>query len=268
MTRPRLIATDLDGTFLAADGSVSAPNARAVARAAELGIPFVAVTGRPSRWLGPVAGLPGLHPTVIVSNGAACFDLSSGRHRRVRGIDPAAALSLAADLREAVPGIQFGVENGDSFGCEPDCPSAEREVPGTAVGALTTLLDGGAPVLKLLGYHDDLESEALALRAAAACAGRLTLTHSTWRGRPGLIEFSAAGTDKGAALRDLCADLDIAAADVAAFGDMPNDASMLAWSGHPFVVANAHPSLLMDAYQVVEDNDSSGVGRTVRRLLR
>ena len=51
MTRPRLIATDLDGTFLDPNGEVSPVNASAVLRAAELGVPFVVATGRPSRWL-------------------------------------------------------------------------------------------------------------------------------------------------------------------------------------------------------------------------
>lgn len=267
MSRPRLIATDLDGTFLSSDGTVSALNARAVVRAADLGIPFVAVTGRPSRWLGPVATLPGLHPTVIVSNGAAWFDLRSGAQRAVVGLDVTVGRALAEDLRAAVPGTRFGIERGAAFGCEPDCPSAELDEPRTTRAALPDLLADPAPVLKLLAYHAELGSDELLALAAPLVGDRLTLTHSTWGGRPGLIEFSAPGVDKGVALGALCADLGIGADEVAAFGDMPNDATMLARAGRPYVVANAHPSLLVGTYQVVEDNDLDGVGRTVLDLL-
>ena len=48
---------------------------------------------------------------------------------------------------------------------------------------------------------------------------------------------------------------------------MPNDASMLAWAGHPRVVANAHPELLARGYPVVAANESSGVGLGILRLL-
>jgi hydroxymethylpyrimidine pyrophosphatase-like HAD family hydrolase len=54
----------------------------------------------------------------------------------------------------------------------------------------------------------------------------------------------------------------VAARDVAAFGDMPNDVEMLNWVGMPYVVANAHP-LLLSAYPVVPSCAESGVGQTI-----
>src|SRR4028118_412009 len=76
---PRLIVTDLDGTFLSPDGSVSAQNAQAVAAAQSSGIPVLFATGRPVRWLDVIRDLPGAHPTVIASNGAVLYDLGAGR---------------------------------------------------------------------------------------------------------------------------------------------------------------------------------------------
>ena len=68
-------------------------------------------------------------------------------------------------------------------------------------------------------------------------------------------------------LARICARLGIDAADVAAFGDMPNDLSMLSWVGKPHVVANAHPALLALGFATVPPNYESGVGQTIRRLL-
>ena len=53
---PKLIATDLDGTFLSPDESVSAENSAAVLAAQEAGITVVFATGRPIRWLEVIRG--------------------------------------------------------------------------------------------------------------------------------------------------------------------------------------------------------------------
>ena len=267
MSRPRLIATDLDGTFLSPRGGVSATNAAALARCAEEGIPVVVVTGRPFRWLDPVRGLRGLHPWVIVSNGAGVYDRDAQVLRRASGIDVATARAVVAELRDAVPGISFGVETEHGFGCEPHTPSDARGLPETEQRPIGELLRERAAPLKLLAFHGGLDAGRLSDRVTPVVAGRLTVTHSTWAGLPGMVEISGPGVDKGSALAALCAAWGIAASEVAAFGDMPNDASMLAWAGHPRVVANAHPELLAREYPVVAANESSGVGLGILRLL-
>src|SRR5215210_2869100 len=91
-TVPALIATDLDGTFLSPDGSVSEENFAAVVAAEAAGIPLLFATGRPVRWLDVIRELPGAHPMVIASNGAALYDLGSGTLIDRVCIDPDAAL--------------------------------------------------------------------------------------------------------------------------------------------------------------------------------
>ncbi len=46
---PRLVATDLDGTIVRSDGSISERTRAAIARVEQAGVPFVMVTGRPPR---------------------------------------------------------------------------------------------------------------------------------------------------------------------------------------------------------------------------
>ena len=62
----RLIATDLDGTLLKDDGTVSPRTRAALARAAALGIAIVLVTGRPPRWVRDMPALTGAHAEVHV----------------------------------------------------------------------------------------------------------------------------------------------------------------------------------------------------------
>ena len=261
MRRPRLVVTDLDGTFLSPDGSISPLNRAAAARAAELDIPFVVATGRPIRWLGVLADLDAAHPLVIASNGAVLWDLAERAVVEHHALSPVCLAEVVGRLRAGLDGAYLGVETVAGFRCEPGTPVI-------AAGDTVTsdLLGTPEPVLKVLGFHAELSSAELTTRAAALVGDLATVTHSAVE-VPGVVEISAAGVSKASALVGLCDRLGIAAWEVAAFGDMPNDAAMLAWAGQPHVVGNAHPSLLASGFAVVGSHAESGVGRRVLELL-
>lgn len=267
MNRPRLIVTDLDGTFLGPDRHVSAINRAAARRAAERGVPFVIATGRPLRWLDVLDDLADAHAQVIASNGAAVYDLASRAVLQSFPLEAAIALSVAAELRTAVPGISFGFEAATGLGCEPDSPSPQRQETSVLVGAAAELIDRLGPVIKMLAFHPELTSDELSALAVDIVGAQLTLTHSVAGDAYGMVELSAPGVTKATTLALLCAELGVAPAEVAAFGDMPNDLAMLAWAGQGFVVANGHHSLLAAGFTVVPANDADGVGRTVLELL-
>ncbi len=267
MTRPRLIATDLDGTFLGRDRRVSETNLAAARRAAQLGIPFVVATGRPVRWLDVLDDLAEAHSQVIVSNGAAVFDLTTRQVVYSFPLDAGVAIAVAAELRAAIPGITFGFETDTGFGCEPTSPSRQRGATGVLEGSLEELATRLGPVIKLLGFHPGLDSDELCELARDVVGDRLTLTHALIGDSYGMLELTASGVTKASTLALLCAELGVEPADVAAFGDMPNDLAMLAWAGRGYVVANGHRALLAAGFTVVPANDEDGVGRTVLELL-
>lgn len=265
MARPRLIVSDLDGTFLAPDGSIPAVNVEAVRRAAAMGVGFVAATGRPTRWLGVLAELGTAQPLVIAANGAVLWDLAAARVVEASGIDVDLLSDVVAALRSSIPGLTIGVETPDGFACEPSCPAARR---GSVAVLAAGLRDVQGPVVKLLGFHPDLETGPLADLAERVVGHVVTVTHSARAGDYGLVEISAPGVSKASALQRLCGRLGVAPEDVAVFGDMPNDADMLAWAGMPHVVANAHPALLAAGFPVVGSNAEAGVGKGILALLQ
>lgn len=81
----------------------------------------------------------------------------------------------------------------------------------------------------------------------------------------GVVDVSPPGVTKAAAVAE---EVGCDAGDVIAFGDMPNDLPLFEWSGWACAVANAHPSVLAAADEIVPSNDDDGVARTVERLLR
>lgn len=267
MQTPKLIATDLDGTFLSPDASVSEENSAAVLAAQEAGVTVVFATGRPIRWLEVVKGLPGAHPTVIASNGAALYDAAEDVMVDRITIDTELALEAVDRIRTVAADVRFAFESGTRFGHEPHYTTwepSDGSDPDIFAGPVEAILH--EDLVKMLVQSPSLHSDELLSLVESAVGGRLSATHSTSRGY-GLVEISARGVDKGAMLARLCTRLGIDAAEVAAFGDMPNDLSMLSWVGQPYVVANAHPALLQRGFATVPPNTESGVGQTIRRLL-
>lgn len=262
----RLIASDLDGTLLSPDGTVSRENREAILAAAEQGIIVMAATGRPARWLEVLADVEALHPVVVASNGAALYDLAEQRLAGMESL-PAEVVGVVLDeLRAEIPGTRFAIEHGLSFGVDETYEiGAAADNAWVTRGPVESLIER-EPFVKLLVQHSELSADALAQRAAEVIGDRLTVTHSA-AAAIGLIEVSAAGVTKASGLRDHCAGLGIDRSAVAAFGDMPNDSEMLAWVGRPHVMGNAHPDLLAAGAQVIGTNAESAVGRTIRTFL-
>ncbi len=264
---PAMIVSDLDGTFLSPDGSVSEVNAEAVAAAQRAGIPVIFATGRPVRWLEVISDLPGAHPTVIASNGAVLYDLGERRVLRSHTIDRELGRDAVRLLRRELPDLRFGFEAGQQFGYEPgylitdDAP----DDPAIRVGRAEELAVAGDHV-KILARHPEWTSDALAAAATELIGDVLTVTHSSQPGSR-LIELSRLGVSKASMLAEVCADLEIALADVAAFGDMPNDLDLLSVVGRPHAMENAHPLLLDLGIAVVPSNAVSGVGQTISAWL-
>jgi Cof subfamily protein (haloacid dehalogenase superfamily) len=260
---PGLVASDLDGTLLRSDLSVSARTVAALDALASSGIPFVMVTGRPSRWMAPVFEQTGLRGPVVCANGAVVLDPSTGETLAEWPIPPDALAEVTRRLRDAVPGITFAAEYGDSLLREDRYPTRlDEKRPEVRVGTYEEIV--ATPVPKLLARLPDTDADLLLARADAAIDGLATATHSSF---VGLVEISAAGVTKATGLAYMAERYGVQAADVVAFGDMPNDIPMLAWAGRSVAVGNAHPAARAAARGTTARNDDDGVAAHLERLL-
>lgn len=261
-TPPRLVATDLDGTLVRSDGSVSDATRDVLAALDARDVPVLFVTARPLRWMEQLWPLVGGHGMAVVSNGAIWFDVPTRTVRDLRGIAAAVGLAICADITARVPASTFALE----------CESGIRYDPGFAVhpdddaapcvrGELAELWTD--PVVKLLVSGPDVDPDHLRAQVLDVVGDRAVVT---WTG-PGLLEISAAGVTKAATLARVCDELGIAAADVVAFGDMPNDIPMLRWAGRGYAMGNADPSVLEVADAVAPSNDDDGVAGVLADLF-
>ncbi|MEN8649883.1 Cof-type HAD-IIB family hydrolase [Streptomyces sp. 21So2-11] len=267
--RPRLIATDLDGTLLRDDKSVSDRTIAALAAAEEAGIEVFFVTGRPARWMDVVSDHVHGHGLAICANGAAVVDLrADGKLIEVRPLPRGTALTVVEALRAAAPDTSFAVELTTGIHYEPTYPPFHLD-PGATVATAEKLLQeptpgAGDPVIKLLAHHTELFPDAFLTLARATAGGSASITRSS---PTALLEISGPGVSKASTLAQCCAERGISPAEVVAFGDMPNDVEMLTWAGTSYAMGNAHPDVVAAASGRTVANNEDGVAVVIERIL-
>lgn len=261
----RLIATDLDGTILRADGTISAATVEAFRAAKQAGVRVLPVTGRPSRWLGLVREGLGSLGTVICSNGAVLYDDDSSTVLESTVLQ-AETISL---IREVVLGLApdavFAAETVSGFHLEPGFAPTTAAREGVAEAALSPARLAEEGVVKLMAKRLEGSSGEFHDLVAPALLGDVAVTHSA----PdiALLEMAAPGVDKAVTLAKYVSSLGIDRADVVAFGDMPNDIGMLGWAGTGFAVGSGQPEVVAAADRVIGTVEEDSVAAAVLELL-
>jgi hydroxymethylpyrimidine pyrophosphatase-like HAD family hydrolase len=258
----KLVASDLDGTLLRPDETVSERTMAAILATRRAGITLVLVTGRPPRNLGPIAERLGVGGIAICANGAVVWDLDTGTILDLTPLAADLAIRLVHKLRAAIPGALFAVELEDGFGREAGwadglLPAAPDALEADALELIT------GPVTKLLLRQPTLPFAEVAGRARAAVGEQAVVT---WAGTR-VVEISAPGVTKAFALERLCRRLGIRPQEVVAIGDMHNDLAMLAWAGRSVAVANAADEVLAAADEVTAANVDDGVALVLERMV-
>ncbi|MDO9433104.1 MAG: HAD family hydrolase [Pseudomonadota bacterium] len=259
-----LVATDLDGTFLRSDGTISARTRAAVHSARDAGIALAFITARPPRIVRDLAREVGLEGMAVCSNGAILFDLAAGEMTHHAPLGGQLARELVAAVRSADPQAVFAVEFGHMLGYEPEFPQLFEEAMSlhpTYVDHVDQLCD--REVTKLIVHHPHREPDDLVDLIMPLLIAGGDVTHS---GGP-FVEIAARGVSKATGLQVLCDQLEITAAQVVAFGDMPNDLAMLRLAGLGVAVGNAHSALLRSADIIAPTNNEDGVAVVLERIL-
>ncbi|MBA2416875.1 MAG: HAD family phosphatase [Geodermatophilaceae bacterium] len=261
---PKLIATDLDGTLLRTDGTVSERNRAALAAVRARGVPVVAVTGRGPRLLDMVRRDMGSTGLAVLAQGGYVVDLATGEELSVSSLPAAVAAKAVQLIEDAVGELIIAVEEvGDLTGPLRVQNGFDWPYPDPAVLLhRAEVLRGDA--LKVFvrspAYGQD---SLLALALAVLPLDLVEVTHAGL----GFIEICPPGVTKATGLAVAAARHGVDAAGVLCFGDMPNDLSMFAWAGHAVAVASAHPTVLAAADALTLSNDEDGVAAYLDALF-
>ena len=267
--RFRVVASDIDGTLLRSDHTISPRTLDAINAAVDAGATFTLATGRPPRWVHPIAEMTGHRGLAVCSNGALVIDLHDERiiDQRLHQFDT--AMAAVAAIQELLPNATFAVDGPSGFGRTPDyvitLAGGRSDV---RVAPLDDLLQG--QLTKILFRHPDMSAEVLD-QLIDVIGDNASVTFGSMGDDLGpntLIEIMPFGVSKATALDRIAEQRGGTADDVVAFGDMPNDVEMLTWAGHGVAMANAHPDAKAAANEVTASNDDDGIALVLERELR
>lgn len=259
----RLIATDLDGTLLRSDHTVSERSRTALAAATAAGAAHIVVTGRSVPWARHILDDLGYEGLAVCGQGAQVYH--AGEHRLLTSVTldrQLAGLALAKIEAEIGPlflaasrdGLDGEVLIGAGYQHNPELPVIHMQDDSEL---------WSAPLNKLYLQHPGLGDDGLA-RVAREVAG--DLVGVTMAGE-GIVELLPLGLSKATGLSIAARRLGLTAADTIAFGDMPNDLPMFAWAAHGVAMANAHEELKAVADEVTTSNDEDGIAVVLERLF-
>lgn len=263
----RLVASDIDGTILGHDGKISSRTVRAFHACRDAGIELVFVTGRPPRWLHPLEEQLGHTGRVICSNGAVVWDLEADKLVSARTLTTGAVMELRRIIKDLRPAALFAVETLDGFHLEPGfIENGSSELLGEFTPApLAATLAADEAVAKFLAIVREGTADDFLAQVRPAVAHLASATHSA--PNVAMLELAVPGVNKAVTLAGYAASLGIDAADVVAFGDMPNDIEMLRWAGHGYAMASGHPEAIRAAGRQAPHFDDDGVAQVLEERL-
>ncbi|ARX84793.1 MULTISPECIES: HAD family hydrolase [Streptomyces] len=259
-----LVATDLDGTLLSPDDTVSTRTRDALTAATAAGAAHIIVTGRSVAWTRHVLDDLGYEGIAVCGQGAQVYH--AGEHRLLTSVTldrQLAGLALAKIEAEVGPlalaasrdGLDGDVLVGPGYVVQEGPLPA---VPFTDVAELWA-----APLTKMYIQHPGLSDDDLAAAAQQAAGDLVGVTMAG----AGIVELLPLGLTKATGLSLAARRLGVKAADTIAFGDMPNDIPMFAWAAHGVAMANAHEDLKAVADEVTSSNEEDGIAAVLERLL-
>ena len=272
----RLIAVDIDGTLLDAASRLPDANREAIQAAAARGIEVVLATGRAFHHALPVAKRLDAPVTLIVNNGAL-VKTPDGETLARRPVPRHLASALIVDTRSAREGValifdrsgatQYVYERIDWSHPQRQWYYDRNRVYMTRVEPLETALDDDPVQVAFSGGVADMRALAGRVRALPS-ARRLTVTLTEYEQRDfSLLDVTAQGCSKGAAVGDWAARRGVPPAGLMAVGDNLNDLDMLELAGHPVVMGNAVAELKHRGWPLTAGHDEAGLARAIRERV-
>lgn len=259
----RLVASDMDETFLDHDHAIPRANVEAIRRLRELGIPFVPSSGRPYDSV-----MSSLEPIRDLLEGSYVISFNGGTINRVGDPNPIASSPMEFDRMRAI--FEYGLDLGDvgfhvyeqtgrmwvwnlSAG-EFDYISRLIDFDDLPSASIDFLRD--TPVAKIIFNHPDMARLRQIVRdMPAELLDGVDTTFSSGR----FLEFMPAGVTKGTGVTRLAELLGIPMSDVICCGDAANDESMVRAAGLGVAVAGAGDGLPQIADYIASSTCDDGV---------
>ncbi|MBT5587568.1 MAG: HAD family phosphatase [Gemmatimonadetes bacterium] len=270
-----LYVTDLDGTLLQDDATLSGRSRDILLELLADGLPLTVATARSVASFRPILQELPLKLPVIEFNGAFLSDFSTGKHHFVRALKP----HLVADILELIraQGVQpylatYGER--DNLFCPPSQNAGMewfvKERQESDDPRLRLVDDVQCGVAEQVVCVTLIGDEAMTHRVHAELSSRwgamLQLYHWPHDSSPAhWLTIQDVKVTKARAVDELVHRIGTKDCEVTAFGDQINDIEMLSSADRGIAVANATAELRVLATQVIGSNTEDSVAQFLRR---
>jgi Cof subfamily protein (haloacid dehalogenase superfamily) len=259
----RLLLSDVDGTLVRSDKSLSPRTIEAVQRLHAESIHFAVTSGRPPRGMEMLTEPLSLVTPLAAFNGGLLVEPTMEvleEHTIPDGV-VVYALELLSSF-----GLSIWVYRGaDWLVLDPDGPHVAREAhtvrfEPTVVDAFEELTH----VAKIVGVSDDYET---VTTAAQTTRDKLGEHVAASRSQPYYLDVTHPEANKGSVALFLAARYGLETEEIATIGDMPNDVLMFAHSGLSIAMGNASDEVQKAARRVTSSNDDDGFAYAVDEFI-
>ena len=257
----RIVASDLDGTLLNKEQTVSEENHYAISEMSRLGVEFIPTTGRAMNEIDPsLIKSPNIR-YIITSNGAVVYDMSTKKPILTRYVSKDDVRFVLETLRPY--NVFIVVHEGGKTYFDKNKYNPEflnkcgiDEYFGFIISQHAEALEDfesyllSSDEMEMIALFFELNDGASACKQIFEDSGRLCVAHSN----ANYLEVYSSDAGKGRTLAAFADKLGIDISDVIAVGDSNNDSTMIEEAGLGLAVANACDTLKELADQTICDN--------------
>ncbi|HOK66682.1 MAG TPA: HAD family hydrolase [Anaerohalosphaeraceae bacterium] len=274
-----LYVSDLDGTLLRNDGTLSDRSRRRLCELLEAGVNFTVASARTWSEIVPLLeGVP-LRLPVIAVNGAFLSDFATGRALQVKAIEKNLAAAVYDEIRRTglAPFICGYDGSSDKLYYQDLLNEQMRWFHGVLMEHSRARLCRIEPLEKALSLQvvsfavmgEDRLVERLARRLEEQYGKRLECFHfqNPYSNGHWWLTIHDAAACKSKAVTELARMYGFAMDNVVVFGDHINDIQMFRTAGRAVAVANAHESLKSCADEIIASNEEDAVVDYISRTL-
>jgi len=262
LSKIKLVATDMDGTLLNSKGEVSQSFFYLFDELKELGVTFVAASGR--QYYSILHKLNAIKDDMIVIAENGALTMHRDQELQTTEIDRNTYLELL-EITQTLEGSQVilcGRKKAyiEDYGKPFENMLQEFYGRYEVVKELSEVVDD--QYLKI-AICNEKGSEKYLYPALKHLENRLKVKVSgkVW------LDLSHNDANKGFALKSVQENLDISKEETMVFGDYNNDLEMMSRARYSFAMQNAHPNIKAVAHYMTKSNDENGVEYMLSKMI-
>lgn len=263
-TAVRLVISDVDGTLVRKDKSLSPQVIAAVHRLRAAGIAFTLISARPVSGVLPLIAPLGIDIPLAAINGGIVFRPDGSVITRQR-IDPEVVRGMF-ELAERVPVDRWVFADGHWYASSLVGVHVEHER--VASNQEPILRDDFSDLYDRADKVTFVSDDAPVLKDLAACGIALFGQRATiGQSQTYYLDVTDVRANKGDGVVELAGILGIDLAHVAVFGDMDNDVAMFARAGLSVAMGQAPETVKSAADFVSSSNEQDGVAHAIEAFV-